>query len=342
MILRLAWVYTESKEERQEREKLEKERERATRNGEEWVEPEKENPFKINIPTSGEVNKDKHVNFDFDYPLTKFDTAAISFTMTTEHITEPQPAQFEIIRDTINRRKFQLRANWQPKAKYELVLPAGMFENIARESNDTVKCSFTASNPENFAILRVKVHSTHPRAKYILQITNAQGKVQKELANVTAGDYTFEYVNAGDIMLRVVEDMNANGKWDSGDMVLMRQPERTEIYKNEEGVETITTKANWEFDIDVDMDKLFAPVTMESVIKMLNDREDERLKKLAEDNAKKRKEEANKQNQNSGNMGFGGFGGMGGMGGGTGSRNSGGLNSSTNTGNMGGMGGLRR
>lgn len=340
--LRLAWAYVESKEERQERERLEKEREKAIKNGEDWVEPEKENPFKINIPASSEVNKDRHVSFDFDYPLTKFDTAAISFTMTTEEITEPQRAEFEIIPDSINRRKFQLRADWQPKAKYELVLPAGMFENVAAETNDTIRCTYTASDPSKYAIVRVKVRGTHPTARYILQLTNAQGKVQKEVANVTPGDYVFEYVPAGDVMLRVVEDLNANGKWDTGDMVLMRQPERTEIYKNEEGVETITTKENWEFDIEVDMDKLFAPITMESVIKMLNDREDERLKKLAEETAKRRKEEASKQNQNSNGMGFGGFGGMGGMGGSTGA---GGRSTSTNPtgmGGMSGMGGVRR
>ena len=340
--LRLAWAYVESKEERQERERLEKEREKAIKNGEDWVEPEKENPFKINIPASSEVNKDRHVSFDFDYPLTKFDTAAISFTMTTEEITEPQRAEFEIIPDSINRRKFTLRADWQPKAKYELVLPAGMFENVAAETNDTIRCTYTASDPSKYAIVRVKVRGTHSTARYILQLTNAQGKVQKEVANVTPGDYVFEYVPAGDVMLRVVEDLNANGKWDTGDMVLMRQPERTEIYKNEEGVETITTKENWEFDIEVDMDKLFAPITMESVIKMLNDREDERLKKLAEETAKRRKEEASKQNQNSNGMGFGGFGGMGGMGGSTGA---GGRSTSTNPtgmGGMSGMGGVRR
>ena len=333
--LRLAWVYTESKQEREEREKLEKERERAEKNGEEWVEPVKENPFKINIPSTSEVNKDKHVSFDFDYPLTKFDTTAISFTMTPDGATESQSAEFEIIQDSINRRKFHLRADWQPKAKYELMLPAGMFENVARESNDTIKCTYTGSDPEKYAIVKVKVSSTNPRAHYILQMTNAQGKVQKEIANVTSGDYIFEYISPGDVMLRVVEDMNANGKWDTGDMVLMRQPERTEIYKNEEGVEAITTKANWEFDIDVNMDKLFAPITMESIVKMLNDREDERLKKLAEDMAKKRKEEANKNNQNSGNMGFGGFGSMGGLGRSTGGLGGGGLSTNTNTG-MGG------
>ncbi len=339
--LRLAWVKTESKSEREEREKLEKEREKAEREGREWEEPEKKNPFKVNIPSSGEVNKYKHVDFEFDYPLTKFDTTALLFTMTTETITEPQNVEYTILRDTLNRRKFQLRAEWEPKAKYELVMPAGMFENIAAETNDTIKCTYTASDPEKYAIVNIKVRGTHPRARYILQITNAQGRVQRELADVTPGSYTFEYVSPGDIMLRVVEDMNANGKWDTGDMVLMRQPERTEIYKNDDGIETITTKENWEFDIDVDMDKLFAPVTMESVVKMLNDREDERLKKLAEERAKKRQEEQNKKNQNSGNMGMGGMGGLGGLGG-MGGGTTGGLRSGTSSG-MGGMGGnLRR
>ena len=210
---------------------------------------------------------------------------------------------------------------------------------MARESNDTLKYSYTGSNPEKFALVNVNVSGTHPKARYILQLTNAQGKVQKEIFNVAPGKYKFEYVTPGDIMLRVVEDMNANGKWDTGDMVLMRQPERTEIFKNEDGVELITTKENWEYDLEVNMDNLFAPVTMESLIKLLNDKEDERLKKLAEEMAKKRNEESKKKNNQGSGMGFGGMGGAlgglgsgstGGMGGGSGS---GGLRTNT-MGNM--------
>ena len=339
--LRLAWVKVETKEEREEREKLEKERAKAEKMGEEWVEPEKPNPFKINIQSSGDYNKDKRLEFDFDYPLTKFDTTQITLKMTTEQDSEPRDVKFSIAQDTLNRQKYELKVDWKPKAKYELLIPAGVFENIAREKNDTIKCSYTGSDPEKFAIVNVNVRSTHPRAKYILQLTNAQGKLQKEILNATNGKYTFEYVTAGEVMLRVVEDMNGNGKWDTGDMVLMRQPERTEIYKNEDGLEVLTTKENWEFDLDVDMDILFAPVTMESVIKMLDDREDERLKKLAEEMAKKRKEEANKKNNQGSGMGFGGMGGLGGMGGGLG----GGLQSGTMGGSMGGStgsGNLRR
>ena len=334
--LRLAWVKVETKEERKKREELEKEREKARKNGEEWVEPEVPNPFKVTIPTSGDYNKDKVLNMEFDYPLTKFDTAAITFTMTSEEITEPQNVEFCFIQDTLNRQRYHLQTEWTPKAKYELLIPAGTFENIARESNDTLKYSYTGSNPDKFARININVSGTHPKAKYILQLTNAQGKVQKEITNVVPGKYKFEYVTPGDVMLRVVEDMNANGQWDSGDMVLMRQPERTEIFKNDEGVELITTKENWEYDLEVNMDALFAPVTMESIIKLLNDKEDARLKKLAEDMAKKRKDQSKQQNNQSSGMGFGGMGGAlgglgsgstGGFGGGFGGTTTGGMRS---------------
>ena len=309
--LRLAWVKTETKEERQERERLEKERERAEKAGEEWVEPEAENTFKVTIPTSGDFHKDKPLEMEFDYLLTRFDTTAMTLTMTSDQITEPQSVPFSIIPDTMNRRKFRVEVPWQAKAKYEFIMPEGMFENVARESNDTIKCSWTGADPTKFARVNITVRSSKPHAHYILQLTNAQGKTQKEVRFVTTGTYNMEYVSPGDMMLRVVEDLNGNGNWDTGDMVLMRQPERTEIYKNDDGLETIAMKENWEYDIDVDMDKLFAPITMESVIKMLDDREDERLKKLAEEAAKKQKEGSKQGNQSSG-MGFGGMGGMGG------------------------------
>ena len=344
--LRLAWVYVESKEERKKREEQEKEREKAEKAGEEWVEPEKPNPFKVTIPSSGDYNKDKVFNMEFDYPLTKFDTAAITFKMTSEQITEPQDVAFHFVQDTINRQKYRLHTEWTPNAKYELMIPAGTFENVAQESNDTLKYSYSGSDPNKFAKVNVEVRGTHPKARYILQLTNAQGKVQKEIFNVAPGKYLFEYVTPGDVMLRVVEDMNANGKWDTGDMVLMRQPERTEIFKNEDGVELITTKENWEYDLDVDMDKLFAPITMESLIELLNDKEDERLKKLAEEQAKKRRENSKQNNQNSG-MGFGGMGGgstggFGGMGSGSGGGFGGGSGAGTGGLRTNSMGNMQR
>lgn len=310
--LRLAWVKSETKEEQKERERQEKEREKAEKAGEEYTPPAEPNPFKLSMPSSGEVNKDKDIELEFDFPLTRFDSTAISMRMVREGSSDTTDVEFHFIQDTINRRKYRLHAAWEQRAQYNLLIPSGVFRNVAQEQNDTIKASYTGSDPAQYAIINLTVRSTHPKAKYIVQLTNAQGATQKEIRNVTAGSYKFEYITPGDVMVRVIEDLNANGKWDTGDMVAMRQPERSEIYKSADGVELITTKANWEFDVDVDMDALFAPMTMEKLIQLLNDREDERLKKVAEEMEKKRRENSNKgQNQGS----FGGFGGMGGMGG---------------------------
>ncbi|MBR2367922.1 MAG: Ig-like domain-containing protein, partial [Alistipes sp.] len=264
--LRLAWVKSETKEEQKERERQEKEREKAEKAGEEYTPPAEPNPFKLSMPSSGEVNKDKDIELEFDFPLTRFDSTAISMRMVREGSSDTTDVDFHFIQDTINRRKYRLHAAWEQRAQYNLLIPSGVFRNVAQEQNDTIKASYTGSDPAQYAIINLTVRSTHPKAKYIVQLTNAQGATQKEIRNVTAGSYKFEYITPGDVMVRVIEDLNANGKWDTGDMVAMRQPERSEIYKSADGVELITTKANWEFDVDVDMDALFAPMTMEKLI----------------------------------------------------------------------------
>ena len=339
--LRLTWVYTESKAEKEEREKIEKEREKAEKAGLPFDEPKPKNPFKVTMDTSGEMNKDKHINLEFDYPLTKLDSTVITMRKMIDGDTTA--VNFHFVQDTLNRRKYQLRAEWEALANYELLIPEGAFRNTAQEQNDTITCKYTGSDPSKYTKLNVTVRSTKAQAKYILQVTNAQGKTQKEIRNVVPGTYTFEFLSPGELMVRVVEDLNGNGKWDTGDMVLMRQPERTEIYKNEKGEQLIATKANWEFDVDVDMDVLFEPITMRSLNKMLDDKEDERLKKVAEEMEKKRQEANKQKNNNNQSMGFGGMGGgLGGsMGGGLGGSMGGGMRSGTNN-NMGGMGGQMR
>ena len=116
--------------------------------------------------------------------------------------------------------------------------------------------------------------------------------------------------------MRIVEDMNSNGKWDSGNMVERRQSERSEFYKNEQEEELFTTKTGWEFEFTLDMGSIFAPITMQQLIERLDKREMQRLIKLEEDRQKARALEQKNQNQHNsgGGMGLGSMGGgMGGM-----------------------------
>lgn len=82
--LKLAWRKIETKEEERERERLERERRKAEEAGEEWVEPEKENPFAYKMPLSGDVNPENDLTIDFDYPLVRVDSASLLLTLTHE------------------------------------------------------------------------------------------------------------------------------------------------------------------------------------------------------------------------------------------------------------------
>jgi hypothetical protein len=184
--------------------------------------------------------------------------------------------------------------------------------------NDSTVVEFATYDPEKFATVTLNVTGEEGK-EYILLLTDSSNKTLQELKGVTTGQYRFNFVAPGDVRLRVIEDSNRNGQWDAGDVLQRLQPERAEIYANDRGEDIFTTKMNWDFEINLDMAKLFKPMTMENIVNMLEEKENARLKKLYEEWLKKRgekKEENHQHNSSGGGMGFGGaMGGMGGLGG---------------------------
>ena len=329
--LKLAWKYVESKEEERERIKQEKDKERAEKAGETYTPPKKPNPFKIKMAMSGDINPENHLTLEFDYPLIKLDSTVVKLAEVDEKGNE-KPVKVTFERDTANMLLWRLKTKWKELSKYNLMIPAGALEDVARQQNDTIKASYVGLDHEKFAVVLIDVKGKPDGTKYIVQLTNAQGKMQQEKRDVTGGKVQFNYVTPGDIKIRIIEDTNGNGKWDSGNVVERRQPERSELYANEKGEDTFVTKANWEMELSIDMNTLFSPITMQSLIKTLDDREEQRVRKLEEERAKKRQSEKDHDHNNQGSSG-GGFG-FGGIGSSMGGVASGGLQQIGNVGQM--------
>ena len=311
--LKLSWRLIETKEQEKEREKLERERRKAEAAGEEWVEPKKENPFAYKLPLTGEINPENNLTVDFDYPLTRLDSAAMLLTLTrSDNSIEDVPVRF--VRDTGLLRRWHIEAPWTSGGQYTLTIPKGAITDVAGFSNDSIVRKYTVLDPEKFATVKIHVKGKDDKAKYILQLLDGSNALKQEKRDVTTGDWQFNYVPAGEIKFRIIEDMNGNGKWDTGNVVERLQPERAEIYANDEGEDTFATKTNWEVEFSIDMNRVFAPVTMESLSRLLDEREAQRLRREAEKRAKEPKTNRNSHDQNNQNNanGFGSFGGFGG------------------------------
>lgn len=313
--LKLSWRLIETKEQEKEREKLERDRRKAEAAGEEWVEPKKPNPFAYKLSLTGEVNPENSLSIDFDYPLVRLDSAALLLTLTQpDNSIEDIPVR--LVRDTALLRRWHVEAPWKTGGQYTLTIPKDAITDVAGFSNDSIVGKYTVLDPEKFATLNVHVTGKDDNAKYIIQLLDGNNALKQEKRDVTTGDWQFKYVPAGEIKFRIIEDINGNGKWDTGNVVQRLQPERAEIFANDEGEDTFATKTNWEQDIVMDMNRIFAPVTMESLSRLLNEREAQRLRREAEKRAKEPKNNRNNHdhgNQNNQNAnGFGSFGGFGG------------------------------
>ncbi|WP_300798381.1 Ig-like domain-containing protein [uncultured Alistipes sp.] len=294
--LKLAWRKIETKEEEREREKLERERRKAEEAGEEWVEPEKENPFAYKLSLSGDINPENDLTVDFDYPLVRLDSAALLLTLThADQSIEDIPVRME--RDTAQLRRWYIRAPWQTGGQYTLTIPEGAITDVAGFSNDSIIGKYTVLDPEKFATVKVHVKGRDDGSKYIVQLLDESNAMKQERRDVATGDIQFNFVPAGNIKFRIIEDRNGNGKWDSGNVIERRQPERAEMYADEQGEDTFATKANWEIEFTMDMNRIFAPVTMQSLSRLLDEREIQRLRREEEEKAKQ-KQQNRGQNRN--------------------------------------------
>ncbi len=316
--LKMAWRYVESKEEQREREKEEKEREKAEKEGREWTPPTKPNPFKYTTSAQGEINPEKGIDLTLTFPAVKFDTTSVKL-YKIEGKEGAATKQVEVakhfVRDTLNMARWEIRSKWEKNTKYRLYIPKQTITDVRGNQNDSISSDFATYDPEKYATIVLKVKS-EPHRKYIVQQTDSSGKTQQELTGVANGKYRLNYISPGEIRLRIIEDTNGNGVWDAGDVIKRLQPERAEMYINDKGEDLFATKANWEIEIEMDMSKIFKPMTMENLVKILDEKEASRLKKLYEEWEKKQAQGGNKehnsQGQSSGGM-MGGFGGMGGM-----------------------------
>ena len=314
--LNLVWRLIETREQERERERLEKEKKKAEEEGREWIEPERPSTFKFeNLSKNVEVIPEENMTLNFATPLTRFDSTSFSLISWGEQKDTLQE-KIIFIPDSISPRKWFLRSNWKKERKYKLHIPTDALADITGEGNDSLDINIDVADIDKFATLILDIKPVTAGDEYILQITDEKGKTVRELQHIGAGVHTINYIPAQDLKMRIIEDKNRNGRWDGGNMVERRQSERAEFYKNDQEEELFTTKTGWEFEFTLDMNRLFAPITMEQLIERLDKREMQRLIKLEEERKKALLNQKNEQHNHNNSSGmFGGSGGMGGMGG---------------------------
>ena len=87
----------------------------------------------------------------------------------------------------------------------------------------------------------IQLNGSNIKYPIIVQLTNEKGDLQREIYANQPQTYTFNNLNPGKYMARVIFDSNKNRKWDTGNFLKKIQPEKISYYPN-----LIELRANWE------------------------------------------------------------------------------------------------
>lgn len=236
------------------------------------------NPFGYQVQAANPLNPENHIKLLFDYPLRSVDEARITLTKLSEAqsslpsrdrqtaVPEPDvktetPEPFTLELDTVTRRQLTIRADWKADDEYNLLIPDSVFMNIAFQGNDTLKSTFKVADSSKYGtvIIELRGDDQLPDYEYILELQTKDGKTYQKIRHAVAGEsYKLRYLPASQYRLRVTEDRNKNGEWDTGSLVQRRQPERIRIWEHPATGRDILAKENWDVTVPVDLRELFS------------------------------------------------------------------------------------
>jgi uncharacterized protein (DUF2141 family) len=197
------------------------------------------------------------ITFAFKTPLIRVDTSKIQLSIFDDTGKERIPLKItSFTQDSIRKRNYKLSAKWKIASKYEIVILPEAFVDVYSITNDSITKTFETADPEKFGKLILEIINSDKQ--YILQLMKDKDKraTQEKIIDGN-GTVVFQYLNAGKYRVRLIEDLNRNGKWDTGSYLKKKQAERVMFLVFSTGENLLEIKVNREDEQTIDANMLF-------------------------------------------------------------------------------------
>ena len=194
---------------------------------------------------------------EFTYPIITEGFDSLKFKSINPKQQE-SPAEFTVIKDTNNLRKFTImpKEKLMPGYDYVLKMPYRMFRDINGYYNDSTEVKVTLPSDEKLSTLNLIL--TGVENKYIVDLLNEKrDKVLRQYVIDSDRTLAFPYLKAGKYSIRITEDVNANSIVDTGSILDHRQPEKVLFFKIKDD-SRIDIPEMVEIDQEINLHELFA------------------------------------------------------------------------------------
>lgn len=130
------------------------------------------------------------------------------------------------------------------------LLPFAFFDKYDRK-NDTLRYSIKVNRDKDLGSASIKLSGSQLSKKGVLQLLSTNGSVLKQITVSGDGKFEFQSLPPGVYTLRLIDDANENGRWDTGSFEQQIQPEKTYNFS-----EPITIRAGWDVENEWNLSEL--------------------------------------------------------------------------------------
>lgn len=260
------------------RKKEEKERKKRARKGDTLRVKTKFLSMNVDAPSAFDLNR--NITLKFEEPVAHIDTSAIHMAVKIDSLWEDIPFIFQT--DSILPRQYQILADWQPGKEYRMQIDSLAIQGLYGLYTDKAENTLKVKTLEDYGTLYLNITGAGPHA--IVQLLNSSDAIvrQQPVSRQNTCDFYFLQPNTK-YYIRLFNDDNQNGVWDTGNYEAKRQPEEVFYFPK-----VWEMKANFEFeetwdvqDIPLDKQKLDEIKKQKpDEAKTIKDRNKERARKL--------------------------------------------------------------
>ena len=264
---------------KEEQEKKEKERKKREKKGE-TIKPDPTPFLKMNVDAPSSFDVNRNMVLAFEEPLARIDTSSIHVNVKVDTLWVETP--FLLVADSVVPRKYEILSDWQPEKEYQLLIDSAAITGLYGLHTKEVKQEVKVKKLDEYGTLLFNIRGIGEKG--IVELLDNSGKVLRSQPVTSEGTADFYYLSPNTkYYVRLFNDRNGNGKWDTGNVENHVQPEEVYYFPK-----VWDMKANFQFEetwdihaTPVDQQKLNEIKKQKpEAVRKVQERNKERAKKL--------------------------------------------------------------
>ena len=195
---------------------------------------------KLNVTTLNSGELYKPFTLSFPYPLKPADNIEYQIVKKKKSGNDTTTARLSIPDTFVTA--IEIPFDKEEKVPYNISFRDSVFYAYNGLTNDSLSFNFTLHSEKEYGNLIIN-YNIEKAESYLVQLLTTNGKLICKNTITNSQKIVYEHLTPGEYKIKVIEDRNRNGKWDTGNYRKKEQPEKIFYFTKK-----ITIRGYWELE----------------------------------------------------------------------------------------------